>query len=78
MWQNEGEMISAEGVRYGVGKLTASRFHRCMGRVPSDEKIPGHTSAEGKCTVPSVGLHVGLEGWPGQYYATSACSVNCE
>ena len=51
MWQNEGGMISAAGVRYAVGKLTASRFHRCMGRVPSEEKNPGHTSAEGKCTV---------------------------
>ena len=51
MWQNEGGMISAAGVRYAVGKLTASRFHRCMGRVPSDEKIPEDMSAEGKCTV---------------------------
>ena len=51
MWQNEGGMISAAGVRYAVGKLTASRFHRCMGRVPSDEKTPDDTSAEGKCTV---------------------------
>ena len=51
MWQNEGGMISAAGVRYAVGKLTASRFHRCMGRVPSDEKTPDDMSAEGKCTV---------------------------
>ena len=54
MWRNEGGMISAAGVRYAVGKLTASRFHRCMGRVPSDEKIPDDMSAEGKCTVRCV------------------------
>ena len=44
-------MSSAEDVQNTNGILTLPRFQKCMGRVPSDEKIPGDMSDEGKCTV---------------------------
>ena len=46
-------MIFAEGVRY-TNRVLLSGFRKCMGRVPSDEKIPDDTSAEDKCTVPGM------------------------
>ena len=48
-------MSSAEDVQNTNGILTLPRFQKCMGRVPSDEKIPDDMSAEDKCTV--QGLH---------------------
>ena len=44
-------MSSAEDVQNTNGILTLPRFQKCMGRVPSDEKIPDDMSDEGKCTV---------------------------
>ena len=44
-------MSSAEDVQNTNGILTLPRFQKCMGRVPSDEKIPGDMSEEDKCTV---------------------------
>ena len=44
-------MSSAEDVQNTNGILTLPRFQKCIGRVPSDEKIPGDMSAEDKCTV---------------------------
>jgi hypothetical protein len=44
-------MSSAEDVQNTNGILTLPRFQKCMGRVPSDEKIPDDMSAEDKCTV---------------------------
>ena len=44
-------MSSAEDVQNTNGILALPRFQKCMGRVPSDEKIPDDMSDEGKCTV---------------------------
>ena len=44
-------MISAADVRYSNRSVSRSAFQKCMGRVPSDGKIPDDMSAEGKCTV---------------------------
>ena len=44
-------MTSAEGVRYTDRSVWLSAFRKCMGRVPSDEKIPDDMSDEDKCTV---------------------------
>eukprot|EP01043_Picozoa_sp_COSAG02_P014783 COSAG02_NODE_615_length_19511_cov_64.132701_18_plen_76_part_00 len=44
-------MSSAEDVQNTNGILTLPRFQKCMGRVLSDQKIPGDMSDEGKCTV---------------------------
>ena len=49
-------MSSAAGVRYSNRSVLRSAFQKCMGRVPSDEKIPGDMSAEDKCTVVHVDL----------------------
>ena len=43
--------MSAEGVRYTNRSVWLSAFRKCMGRVPSDEKIPDDMSDEDKCTV---------------------------
>ena len=48
-------MISAEGVRYTDRSVWLSAFRKCMGRVPSDEKIPDDMSDEDKCTVCTAG-----------------------
>ena len=57
-------MSSAEDVQNTNGILTLPRFQKCMGRVPSDEKIPGDMSDEGKCTVV---LYPVVTGWVGFY-----------
>ena len=44
-------MSSAADVQNTNGILTLPRFQKCMGRVPSDEKIPDDMSEEDKCTV---------------------------
>ena len=44
-------MSSAEDVQNTNGILALPRFQKCMGRVPSDEKIPDDMSEEDKCTV---------------------------
>ena len=44
-------MMSAEGIRYTNRSVWLSAFRKCMGRVPSDEKIPDDMSDEDKCTV---------------------------
>ena len=44
-------MSSAAGVRYSNRSVSRSAFQKCMGRVPSDGKIPDDMSAEDKCTV---------------------------
>jgi hypothetical protein len=44
-------MSSAEDVQNTNGILLLPRFQKCMGRVPSDEKIPDDMSEEDKCTV---------------------------
>eukprot|EP01043_Picozoa_sp_COSAG02_P040262 COSAG02_NODE_3243_length_7108_cov_5.440291_6_plen_71_part_00 len=50
-------MSSAEDVQNTNGILALPRFQKCMGRVPSDEKIPDDMSDEGKCTVLKYSVH---------------------
>ena len=47
-------MSSVAGVRYSNRSVSRSAFQKCMGRVPSDEKIPDDMSAEDKCTVSGI------------------------
>ena len=61
-------MSSAAGVRYSNRSVSRSAFQKCMGRVPSDEKIPDDMSAEDKCTV--LDLVLSIVHVPGVQYCT--------
>ena len=51
-------MSSAEDVQNTNGILALPRFQKCLGRVPSDEKIPDDMSDEGKCTVCRIHVYI--------------------